>query len=70
VFLLGPVAALLAFMPSVIGGWSFVFAILFLRWALKAAVLEADRDRGHDAGLLQGDFKLAEDANPEWEWRD
>jgi hypothetical protein len=63
IFLLGPVAALLAFMPSVIGGWSFVFAFIFA-WALKAAVLEPIAI----TALMQAYFKVIEGQKPDAEW--
>lgn len=63
VMLLGPVAAMLAFAPSTLGGWSFVFAFIFA-WALKAAVLEPIAI----AALMQAYFKIIEGQKPDAEW--
>ena len=63
ILLLGPVAALLAFAPSTLGGWGFVFAFIFA-WALKAAVLEPIAI----TALMQAYFKVIEGQKPDTEW--
>jgi len=63
ILLLGPIAAILAFAPSTLGGWGFVFAFIFA-WALKAAVLEPIAI----TALMQVYFKVIEGQKPNAEW--
>ena len=63
VLLLGPIAAMLAFAPSTLGGWSFVFAFIFA-WSVKAAVLEPIAI----TALMQAYFKVIEGQKPDAEW--
>lgn len=63
ILLLGPFAAVLAFMPGTLAGWGFVFAFIFA-WALKAAVLEPIAI----TALMQAYFKVIEGQKPDAEW--
>jgi hypothetical protein len=63
-FMIAPAGALLYFMPGQLGGWAFVFAIVFA-WAFKAALIEPFAI----ASLMQVYFRTIEGQvpNPEWD---
>lgn len=61
--MIAPAGAILYFMPGQLGGWAFVFAIVFA-WAIKAAVIEPFAI----ASLMQVYFKAIEGQVPDPEW--
>ena len=63
IVLIGPAAALLAFVPGHLAIWAFAFAFIFA-WALKAALLEPVAI----ASLMQVYFKTIEGQKPDPEW--
>jgi hypothetical protein len=64
--MLAPAGAILYLMPGQLGGWAFVFAIVFA-WAFKAAFIEPFAI----ASLMQVYFKTIEGQvpNPDWDRR-
>ncbi len=63
IVLIGPAAALMAFVPGHLAIWAFAFAFVFA-WALKAALLEPVAI----ASLMQVYFKTIEGQKPDPEW--
>lgn len=62
-FMLAPAGALLYVMPGQLGGWAFVFAVVFA-WAVKAALIEPFAI----ASLMQVYFKAIEGQVPDPVW--